>query len=178
MLRLFCRAPPRSPRDSERTCNTFVYREMDGQLTTKVQCNSFKPLTIKLKVSLDIPRTNAPPSSESCFSLDSRLRRSLHLFFILLSTWFAHALDVPPLEKRVNDLAGMLPGDLAQEVEERLRQFEQVTSHQVVVLTIRSLEGDSLEDFSIRGQRTGRSARKISTMAQFFWSSATITNSG
>jgi uncharacterized protein len=71
-------------------------------------------------------------------------------FLACFPTWFAHALDVPPLDKRVNDLAGMLPGDLAQQVEERLRHFEQVTSHQIAVLTIPSLEGDSLEDFSIR----------------------------
>jgi uncharacterized protein len=50
----------------------------------------------------------------------------------------------------VNDLAGMLPSDRAQELEERLRQFEQETGHQIAVLAIRSLQGDALEDFSIR----------------------------
>ncbi len=62
----------------------------------------------------------------------------------------ALALDVPPLPGRVNDLAGILSRDQAQQLEERLRQFEQETGHQIAVLTIPSLEGDSLEDFSIR----------------------------
>jgi uncharacterized protein len=62
----------------------------------------------------------------------------------------ALALDVPPLPGRVNDLAGILSRDKAQQLEERLRQFEQETGHQIAVLTIPSLEGDSLEDFSIR----------------------------
>jgi uncharacterized protein len=60
------------------------------------------------------------------------------------------ALEVPPLRGRVNDLARMLPADRAQQLEERLAAFEQETGHQIAVLTIPSLEGDSLEDFSIR----------------------------
>jgi uncharacterized protein len=60
------------------------------------------------------------------------------------------ALQVPPLRGRVNDYAGMVPPDKAQQLEERLAAFEKETSHQVTVLTIPSLEGDSIEDFSIR----------------------------
>src|SRR5215510_10333393 len=62
----------------------------------------------------------------------------------------ALALDVPPLRGRVNDYAGLIPTDKARALEERLASFEAETGHQIAVLTIPSLEGDSLEDFSIR----------------------------
>ena len=44
----------------------------------------------------------------------------------------------------------MLAADRAQALEQQLAAFERDTGHQVVVLTIPSLEGDPLEDFSIR----------------------------
>ena len=59
-------------------------------------------------------------------------------------------MDVPPLRARVNDLAKILTAEKTQQLEEQLRQFEQQTSHQIAILTIPSLEGDPIEDFSIR----------------------------
>jgi uncharacterized protein len=74
------------------------------------------------------------------------------LAFLFAPTLFslALALDVPPLRGRVNDYARLIPADRAKAIEERLARFEQETGHQIAVLTIPSLEGDSLEDFSIR----------------------------
>ncbi|HEY7321269.1 MAG TPA: TPM domain-containing protein [Candidatus Binatia bacterium] len=75
------------------------------------------------------------------------------LAFLLAQTVFVSlvpALDVPPLKGRINDYAGLIPADRARALEERLAAFEAETGHQIVVLTIPSLEGDSLEDFSIR----------------------------
>src|SRR5439155_2406497 len=63
---------------------------------------------------------------------------------------FALALEVPPLRGRINDYAGMIQPDKARELEGRLSDFERDTGHQVAVLTIPSLKGDALEDFSIR----------------------------
>jgi len=60
------------------------------------------------------------------------------------------ALEVPRLRGRVNDYAGMMPRERSQELERRLAAFEKETSHQIVVLTVPSLDGDPLEDFSIR----------------------------
>lgn len=62
----------------------------------------------------------------------------------------AQALDVPPLRGRVNDHAGTLSREQTRALEQELEQFERETGHQIAVLTIPSLEGDSLEDFSIR----------------------------
>ena len=62
----------------------------------------------------------------------------------------ALALEVPPLQGRINDYAGLIPAERARALEERLARFEAETGHQIAVLTIPSLKGDSLEDFSIR----------------------------
>jgi uncharacterized protein len=84
--------------------------------------------------------------------MTGRARRTLLLasLAVFFTASLAHALDVPPLRGRVNDLAGMLPADRAQALEERLAAFERDTGHQIVLLTIPSLQGDALEDFSIR----------------------------
>ena len=70
--------------------------------------------------------------------------------YIFLALSLAHGLDVPPLRGRINDYAALLPSDRAQALESRLAAFEKETGHQVAVLTVPSLEGDALEDFSIR----------------------------
>jgi len=62
----------------------------------------------------------------------------------------AAALEVPPLGARVNDLAGLLTPEQRRALESELAAFEGETSHQVVVLTIPSLEGEAIESFSIR----------------------------
>ncbi len=68
---------------------------------------------------------------------------------VLLATG-AFALDVPPYKGRVNDLAGMMSPATRTALDARLAELERTDSTQVSVLTIPSLEGDSLEDFSIR----------------------------
>lgn len=62
----------------------------------------------------------------------------------------ASALDVPKLEGRVNDHADMLSADAEARIERTLESHEKATGQQFAVLTIESLEGDDLKDFSIR----------------------------
>lgn len=62
----------------------------------------------------------------------------------------ARALDVPPLRGRVNDLAKILSPDVAKRLDAALAAFEASDSTQVVVLTVPSLEGDTIEGFSIK----------------------------
>jgi uncharacterized protein len=62
----------------------------------------------------------------------------------------ARALEVPQYQGYVTDLAGMISPGERQRLEQTLLAFEQSDSTQIAVLTIPSLEGDSLEDFSIR----------------------------
>jgi len=60
------------------------------------------------------------------------------------------ALDVPRLKGHVNDYAGMLSPASVRQLETLLTDFEQKESTQIALLTVPSLAGDSLEDFSIR----------------------------
>ncbi len=64
------------------------------------------------------------------------------------------AMDVPYLAGRVNDLADMVPADARERLETSLRELEERTTVQMAVLTVPSLEGDSLEDFSMRVAET------------------------
>ena len=68
---------------------------------------------------------------------------------VMLAT-SAFALDAPPYKGRVNDLAQMMSPATRQALESRLAELDRTDSTQVAVLTIPSLEGDSIEDFSIR----------------------------
>ncbi len=69
---------------------------------------------------------------------------------LLIAVHCAWALQVPALKGRVNDYAGLLSNGTARQLEAALAQLESTDSTQIVVLTIASLDGDSLEDFSIR----------------------------
>jgi uncharacterized protein len=83
-------------------------------------------------------------------------------FLLLLSGWAppVAALDVPRLQGRVNDYAQMLSPSTVQQLDGMLQDLEAADSTQIVVLTVPSLEGDSLEDFSIRVAEQWRIGQK------------------
>lgn len=72
--------------------------------------------------------------------------------FASLSTARA-ALSFPPLTGRVVDDAGILSGDTKTRLTSVLAQLEQKTGDQVVVATLKSLEGDDIADY---GYQLGR----------------------
>lgn len=72
----------------------------------------------------------------------------------------AQALDVPPFQGRVNDIAAMMSERTVAQLEDRLSQFESQPGHQIAVLTIPSLQGDSLEDFTMRVAEAWKVGRK------------------
>jgi uncharacterized protein len=74
----------------------------------------------------------------------------LLIFFLLYLSVSAYSLDVPRLQGYVNDYAGMISPSAKSRIEEELRAFEQSDSTQIVILTIPSLEGENLEEFSIK----------------------------
>lgn len=78
------------------------------------------------------------------------------LAFVVL----AHALDVPPLTGRVVDLAHVLPNSTVESLTARLTAHEGQSSNQVAVLTIPSLEGESLEEFTHRVATTWKLGQK------------------
>ena len=60
----------------------------------------------------------------------------------------------------MNDYAGLLPPADRERLESRLAEHERATGAQVVVAIFRSLEGESLEDFSIRLAQQWRIGQK------------------
>lgn len=77
--------------------------------------------------------------------------RFVYIFLIcLLCATSALALEPPVLHSRVNDYAGLFSPAVTAQLEKQLQELEKSDSTQVVILTVPSLEGDSLEDFSIR----------------------------
>jgi len=71
-------------------------------------------------------------------------------FLFIIIPFSAGALDVPQLKGRVNDYASILSPETAQKLEVALSAIESSDSTQIVVLTIPSLEGEVLEEFSIK----------------------------
>ena len=69
---------------------------------------------------------------------------------IFIATLPAHALDVPQLHGYVNDYADMISPSARTQLEAELKTFEQTDSTQIVILTIPSLEGESIEDVGIK----------------------------
>jgi uncharacterized protein len=72
------------------------------------------------------------------------------LLFLLLLPCSAHALEVPRLEGYVNDYAQMISPGAKARLEQELGAFERSDSTQIVILTIPSLEGEVMEEFSIK----------------------------
>jgi len=80
------------------------------------------------------------------------MKKSLFLliFFLSCLPLAAYGLEVPRLQGYVNDYAGMISPSARSKIEEGLRAFEQSDSTQIVILTIPSLEGENIEEFSIK----------------------------
>lgn len=71
------------------------------------------------------------------------------LVLLLLPTNLA-SLEVPQMNGAVNDLAGILSSSEKDELSNYLNAVNDQTGVQVAVLTIASLEGESIEDFSMK----------------------------
>jgi uncharacterized protein len=80
------------------------------------------------------------------------MKKFFLLFILLLCClpFAAYSLDVPRLQGYVNDYAGRVSPSARSKIEGELRTFEQSDSTQVVILTIPSLEGENIEEFSIK----------------------------
>ncbi len=79
-------------------------------------------------------------------------------FVIFMTVWLlaiglplaGHCLEVPPTPPSpVVDLAGIIDDAIEARMDQFLRQLEQKTTAQVAVLTVASLEGQSIEDFAL-----------------------------
>jgi uncharacterized protein len=70
--------------------------------------------------------------------------------FLLLFNLPLLSLEVPPLAGRVNDQAGIISAPTEEKISGYLEAVETQAGPQIAVLTVPSLEGESLEAFSIR----------------------------
>src|SRR5688572_23442514 len=78
--------------------------------------------------------------------------RSVALILILLSGFVAAAQRSIPEHagKWVHDEAGILNPQTIQELERYLKHHRDSTSNQIAVLTIKSLEGDDIDEYAFR----------------------------
>ena len=78
-----------------------------------------------------------------------RYRHNLLLAVCLLAAP-ALALEVPYLSGRVVDNAEILGTEARVRITQQLKAHEDTSGNQITVLTVPSLEGDSIEDFAVR----------------------------
>src|SRR5499425_2651767 len=83
------------------------------------------------------------------------------LLFAALAGPAAAALPIPPApDHRINDYAGVLSAADRDRLEDKLRSRERESSNQIVVAIFRSLQGENLEDYSIRLAQAWRIGQK------------------
>ncbi len=70
------------------------------------------------------------------------------LLVLLVAPNVATGIEIPYLTGRVNDNAGILSEQARQSLSEQLREHEERTGNQVVVLTIPSLQGEGIEEYA------------------------------
>lgn len=70
--------------------------------------------------------------------------------FSLLSGAVLSALDLPPLKAGINDYAAIFPPASYDDLATRLRRFKTETASHVVVLTLKTLDGEDIESVARR----------------------------
>jgi uncharacterized protein len=88
------------------------------------------------------------------------MRTAILLILLILLPFSLGALDVPPLKAHVNDYARMFSTRTAQEMERALSDFEANESTQIAVLTVPSLAGENLEEYSMKVAEAWKIGRK------------------
>jgi|Deesub1362A_J573_1020465.scaffolds.fasta_scaffold00004_17 uncharacterized protein len=79
-----------------------------------------------------------------------KLRYSLFVIVLVLFSSLAFALQIPEVPPRyVVDMAGIVDDGVEMKLNGFLQELEQKTTAQMVVLTIDTLEGRAIEDFSL-----------------------------
>ena len=76
------------------------------------------------------------------------------------AVWWEEGPPLPRLTGRVVDEAGLLPPAVHVRLARQLAQFERTSGHQLVIVTVRSLQGQSIETFGVRLGRTWQIGRR------------------
>lgn len=83
-------------------------------------------------------------------NLKIKLWKAVILFGLIFTAGNVNALEVPALTGRIVDNARIISSQDKMEISSYLKNLEDETGIQMAVLTIKSLEGESLEEFSLR----------------------------
>lgn len=78
------------------------------------------------------------------------MKRMLSACLLLLLSAPLWGAEIPKLTGPVNDTANVLSEKAKKELTEFLLKQEKDTSNQIVILTVKSLDGDTIEDFAVR----------------------------
>ena len=70
--------------------------------------------------------------------------------FLLLLPFTVEAAKIPLPRGYVNDYGNMISPPVEADLAAKLKKFEETDSTQIVILTVPSLEGDPVEDYSIK----------------------------
>jgi uncharacterized protein len=103
---------------------------------------------------------SAPRSADRAAQGTPRTRAVLVALALLAAVPSLAAVEVPFLSGRVNDTARMLSDEQRQRVEAILAELEQATGAQGAILTIDTLDGEAIEDFSLRVAETWKLGQK------------------
>ena len=79
-----------------------------------------------------------------------RIKNLTTLMILLLFSIPLISIDFPKLKGRVNDYANILTASEEKSLDSLLMEIEKKSTSQVVLLTIPSLQGETIEDYSIR----------------------------
>ena len=71
------------------------------------------------------------------------------LFFALLSGSVSSALEMPALKAGINDFAAMFPPASLDDLGTRLRRFNTETANGIVVLTLKTLDGEDIHSVTL-----------------------------
>jgi len=78
------------------------------------------------------------------------MKKTIIIFALILLISQVFALKVPKLKGHVNDYANVLSSSEENHLENYLSNFEATSTVQIALLTIKSLQGENLEDYSMR----------------------------
>ena len=88
------------------------------------------------------------------------MKKIIVSLLLLLAGAGALALEIPYLSGHINDTADMLGSGAVSELEQLLTQYEETSGNQIVLLTIATLDGEALEDYSLRVADTWKLGQK------------------
>lgn len=89
------------------------------------------------------------------------------ILFLTFTSWSVAAV-LPKLSGYVNDYAGIISPAKKIDLENRIKNFEQSDSPQIIIVTIPSLEGESIEDFSKKVAESWKVEQKGNDKSVFF----------